>query len=283
MAPAVADPTRAPDETDLDELRRGMRPRSLEARLYGLLSRAAHAARRTSDDEDEEDERARNLHDERYPALWGALRSSLSAESLIRPTALRMGITGTVAGACGRWVGLDHYYWVAITATAVLQGGNVVLTLNRSVQRSLGTLLGVVVGAALLSLDLPLLAVVVLASTFQGLTQLVVGRNFFYASVLLTPMALLLSYTASPHPITALAESRIIDTLIGAAFGLAGSLLLWRKASATRLPQAITKVLTVARRSMVAVLDQDVRIGPERRYQLRRDMRAALVSLRGVY
>ncbi|MES0835566.1 FUSC family protein [Nocardiopsis umidischolae] len=282
LALAVADPGRAPDPDSLDELRRGMRPRSLEARLYSLLSRAAHSARRASQDE-EDDERTETLHDERYPALWGALRSSLSGDSLIRPTALRMWVTVTAAGVFGLWLGLDHYYWVALTTTAVLQAGNVVLTMNRSVQRSLGTLLGVVVGAGLLMLDLPLAAVIVLAGVLQGATQLVVGRNFLYASVLLTPMALLLSYTASPHPITALAESRIIDTVVGSAFGMAGSLLLWRKASATRLPQAIAGVLATTRQCMLAVLDQEVEIGPGRRYRLRRDMRAALVSLRGVY
>jgi uncharacterized membrane protein YccC len=282
MALAVADPGRAPDPDELDEARRGLRPRSLESRLYGLLARAAHAARRSGGDTDE-DEQARSLHDTRYPALWDALRSSLSADSLVRPTALRMWITVTAAGAFGLWLGLDHYYWVGITATAVLQGGTVVLAMNRSVQRSLGTLIGVLIGAYLLTLGLPLGVVVLLAGMFMGLTQLVVGRNFFYASILVTPMALLLSHTASPQALDELAQSRIIDTLVGSAFGLAGALLLWRKASATRLPQAIVAVLETARECMVAVLDQEVRIGPERRYQLRRDLRAALVNLRGVY
>ncbi|NYJ37892.1 FUSC family protein [Nocardiopsis aegyptia] len=281
MAQAVAAPDRAPDPDELDELRRGLRPRSLESRLYGLLARAAQAARRTGEDAD--DERTDTLHDSRYPALWDALRFSLSPESLVRPTALRMWITVTAAGAFGLWLGLDHYYWVAITATAVLQGGTVVLAMNRSVQRSLGTLIGVLGGAYLLTLGLPLSGVVLLAGLFMGLTQLVVGRNFFYASILITPMALLLSYTAAPQELQELAGARIIDTLVGSAFGLAGALLLWRKASATRLPQAIVSVLETARECMVAVLDQEVSIGPERRYRLRRDMRAALVNLRGVY
>ncbi|MFD6950420.1 MULTISPECIES: FUSC family protein [unclassified Nocardiopsis] len=280
MARAVADPARAPEPEELDELRRGMRPRSLEARLYGQLARAAQSARRASH---EDDERADALHDERYPALWDSLRSSLGSDSLVRPTALRMWITVTAAGAFSLFMGLDHYYWVGLTTTAVLQAGNVVLTMNRSLQRSLGTLVGVFIGAAVIATHPPLALTIVLAGAFQGLTQLVVGRNFFYASVLVTPMALLLANTAAPDPITDLAGSRIIDTVVGSAFGLLGALLLWRRASATRLPQAITSVLRIARECIVAVLDQDVEIGPERRYRLRRDMRAALVNLRGVY
>ena len=284
MAPAVADPAQAPDPDSLHDLRRGMRPRSLESRLYGLLTRAAQAARRSAQDEDlEEDKRSADLHDERYPALWNALRSSLSGDSLIRPTALRMWLTVTAAGMFGLWMGLDHYYWVALTTTSVLQAGNVVLTFNRSVQRSLGTLLGVLAGVGLLMLSPPPAVVIVLAGLLQGATQLVVARNFFYASVLLTPMALMLSHTAHPHPLAELAGSRIIDTLVGSAFGLVGALLLWRRASATRLPQAIANVLERTRQCMVAVLDQDAEMTEERRYRLRRDMRAATVSLRGVY
>ena len=282
MARAVASPSQVPDPTVLHELRRGMRPRSLESRLYGLLSRAASTARRPVSEE-VEDSRSGTLHEERHPALMGALRSSSSGQSLILPTALRMWITVTAAGAFGLWMGLDHYYWVALTATTVLQGGSVVLTMNRSIQRSLGTLLGVVLGALLLTQEIDLWTVVVLAGMFQGLTQLVVGRNFFYASVLLTPMALLLSYTAVPYPVIDLAQSRLIDTVVGSLFGMAGALLLWRRASATRLPQAIIAVLDTARACVLSILDQDVYVGPELRHRLRRDMRAALVNLREVY
>lgn len=284
MAQAIDDPARAPASEELDELRRGLRPRSLESRLYGLLARAAQALRRSSHEEaDETDERSGVLHDERYPALWDSLRTSLRSDSLVRPTALRMWITVTAAGAFGLLLGLDLYYWVGLTATAVLQAGSVVLTMNRAVQRSLGTLVGVFIGAALISAQPPLPVVIVLAAAFQGLTQLVVGRNYFYGSVSMTPMALLLAGTATTGPITDLAGSRVLDTVVGSVFGLLGALLLWRGASATRLPQAITSVLETSRECIMAVLDPDVRITPERRYQLRRDMRAALVNLRGVY
>lgn len=283
MARAVARPERVPDPAELDGLRRGLRPRSLEARLYDRLARAAQAARRTGSEEGEEEGRSLLLHDTRYPTLMNSLRSSLSRDSLIRPTALRMWITVTLAGLCGAALGFDHFYWIAITATAVLQGGNVVLTTNRSVQRSLGTLAGVAIAAVLLAASPSLPAVIVLASALMGLAQLVVGRSFLYASVLLTPMALLLSTTAAPQPIGELVQNRVLDTVIGSVFGMLGSVLLWRRASATRLPQAIIGVLERARECIMAVLDPDAAVTEERRYELRRDMRAALVSLRGVY
>ncbi|MBB6001111.1 putative membrane protein YccC [Streptomonospora salina] len=280
LAAAVTRPELTPDEAELDELRKGLRPRSLEGRLYSRLGRAAQAARRR---EHEPEGRGLALHDTPYPPLLQSLRSSLTAGSLVRPTALRMGITVAVAGVVGLALGIERFYWISITVTAVLQGGNVVLTVNRSLQRALGTLVGVVIGALVLSAPLPLAATVPMAACFMGVAQLVVARNFFYASVFLTPMALVLAHTAAPHPVEQLAQARIVDTLLGSVAAMAGALLLWRRASAARLPRTIIDVLDTTRTVLLAVLDPDEEPGPARTYRLRRDLRSALVSLRGVY
>ncbi|QBI54570.1 FUSC family protein [Streptomonospora litoralis] len=280
LAGAVGKPELAPDENELDELRRGLRPRSLEGRLYSRLARTAQAARRS---EHEVQGRGLELHDVRYPPLLQSLRSSLSRGSLLRPTTLRMGITVAVAGVAGLALGIDRFYWISITATAVLQGGNVVLTVNRSLQRALGTLVGVLIGALLLSVQLPLAVTVVLAACFMGLTQLVVPRNFFYASIFLTPMALILAHTAAPNPVEQLAQARLVDTLLGSLAGMVGAVVLWRRASAARLPQTIVDVLENTRTTLLAVLDPEVEPSADRTYRLRRDLRSALVSLRGVY
>ncbi|MDA8370299.1 MAG: FUSC family protein [Nocardiopsaceae bacterium] len=280
LAEAVGKPGQSPDPAELDGLRKGLRPRSLEARLYSRLARAARTARHSGT---EGNGHGSELYDRRYPSIMNSLRFSLSRESLIRPTALRMGITVALAGAAGLALGFDRFYWISVTTTSVLQGGNVVLTVNRSLQRALGTLIGVVIGVGLLMLDLPLPAVIALAAALQGLTQLVVARSFFYASIILTPMALLLAYTAAPYPAEELAQSRILDTVLGSFAGMLGAVLLWRRAAAAQLPQAILDLLDTIRATILAVLDPDDRIGPEREYRLRRDLRTALISLRGVY
>ncbi|MFD0776600.1 FUSC family protein, partial [Streptomonospora algeriensis] len=263
LAVAVGKPEQTPDEGELDELRKGLRPRSLEARLYSRLGRAAQAARRS---EHEPEGHGLKLHDAPYPPLLQSLRSSLLAGSLIRPTALRMGITVALAGLAGLALGIDRFYWISITATAVLQAGNVVLTVNRSVQRALGTLIGVVIGALVLSAPLPLTATVPMAACFMGLTQLVVPRNFFYASICLTPMALILAHTADPNPVEQLAQARILDTVLGSVAGMAGAVLLWRRAAAARLPQTVVDVLDTTRTVLLAVLDPEVEPGPARTY-----------------
>ncbi|GAB3496763.1 hypothetical protein GCM10027440_49680 [Nocardiopsis coralliicola] len=280
LAGAVANPLRCPDAAQLDSARKGLRPRSLESRLYTRLTRAAQAARKPTH---ADESRGLELYDQRHPPLRDAFKSSLEPRSLIGPTALRMGITVAAAGLAAIALGFDRFYWVSITATSVLQAGNVVLTVNRSAQRALGTLIGVVLAVGILLLAPPLPVLILCAALFQGLTQLVVPRNFFYASILMTPMALITANTAAPYPLEALAQARILDTLLGAFAGMAGALLLWRRASASRLPQLIEEVLDQTRASVLAVLDPDARITPERRYRLRRDLRAALIGLRAVY
>nr|WP_236542110.1 FUSC family protein [Spiractinospora alimapuensis] len=281
LADAVARPDLAPDPADLDELRKGHRPRSLMGRLYNGLARAAQTERRP--EHDPEQGPGTPLEDQRRPGLLESLRSGLRGDSLIRATALRMGITVAAAGLLGLALDVDRFYWISITAASVLQGGNVVVTMNRAVQRGVGTLVGVVLAVAILSQHLPLVALIPLAAALQGTAQLLISRNFLYASVILTPMALILAHTANPTPIEQLAQTRVEDSILGALVGLLGALLLWRRASAMQLPQAITETLERSRTAIGAVLDPDVRITPERRYRLRRDLRATLLSLRGIY
>jgi uncharacterized membrane protein YccC len=280
LAAGVPRPGQTPALEDLDPLRRGHRPRSPLGRLYSGLARAARTARST---EHSAEGPGIPLDDDRRPPVLEALRSGLRGDSLVRPTALRIGVTVAAAGGLGLLLGMERFYWISITAAAVLQGGNVVLTVNRSVQRSLGTALGVLIGAALLSAQPALVVLIATAALLQGSVQLMMARNFLYASILLTPMALILAQTAQPMPVEDLAQARVLDTLLGSVMGMLGAVLLWRRASAARLPQAITESLERARTAIGAVLDAQTRLEPERRYRLRRDLRATLLSLRGVY
>lgn len=280
LAVAVSRPDLAPHPHALDEVRKGLRPRALESRLYSRLARASQSAGRPDHGADG---RGVELQDRRNPPVLGALRSGLSGESLIRPTALRMGITVTAAGVLAILLGFDRFYWVSVTTASVLQGGNVVLTTNRSAQRALGTVIGVVIGAGILLFTPPLAVVIATAALLQASAQLVIARNFFYASIVLTPMALIVAHTAAPYPVDQLVQARLVDSLVGAFVGVLGELLLWRKASAARLPPSIAAALDSSRTVMTEALDPDTRLTAERRYRLRRDLRRDLLSLRAVY
>jgi uncharacterized membrane protein YccC len=67
-------------------------------------------------------------------------------------------VTVTLAAAVGRVLGLDHGYWVALTATAALQGTSFDAVARRAAERLLGTIAGVTIAAGVLAAHPPVLA-----------------------------------------------------------------------------------------------------------------------------
>ena len=71
------------------------------------------------------------------------LREALSPTGIVVPAAARIAVAVAVAAGVGRILGLDHSYWVGLTAAASLQAGNITLLLHRSLSRLAGTIVGV--------------------------------------------------------------------------------------------------------------------------------------------
>jgi uncharacterized membrane protein YccC len=147
-------------------------------------------------------------------------------------TALHAGIAGARVALCAATAALlalaagwAHPAWAAIGATAVMQGTHLHLTVQRAVQRTVGT----VIGAGLAWLFLAnhptfwwvLLAVVLL----QFATELVIGFNYVFGLICVTPMALLMTSLAAPHATGGMPMARVLDTVLGALVGVAFALL----------------------------------------------------------
>ncbi|MVA74620.1 FUSC family protein [Auraticoccus sp. F435] len=144
------------------------------------------------------------------------------------PTAGRPGVRAArcagavaLAGALATASGTGHPYWAMVAAVVPMSAATVHTQLARGVQRAVGTVLGLVLAAALLSLPLPVLAVVLLAAVLQGVAELLVGRNYAAALVVITPLALLMGQLAVPHPVGELVGDRLVQTLLGVVVGLA--------------------------------------------------------------
>lgn len=135
--------------------------------------------------------------------------------------AVTVGIGGLLAGFAGLALIGDHWYWAMVGAVAALGGAKLTARLTRGLQRLVGTLLGVVIAAGLLALDLPPLATIGIAVLCQVGAELYVNRNYGVAMLFVTPLALLMIELVTPaDPMTLLAD-RALDTLIGVAIGTA--------------------------------------------------------------
>ena len=136
-----------------------------------------------------------------------------------------VGVAGALATALGAVLGVGHPYWAMVAAVAPLTARGISRQMVRAGHRILGTLLGLVTGAALLALGLGPVATVLVVVVLQVLTELVVGRNYGLAMLLITPMALLMGQLAAPRPAGSLLLDRGVETVVGGLVAIAIVLL----------------------------------------------------------
>jgi hypothetical protein len=159
------------------------------------------------------------LHGPHRPEPWlvdvrGALASARAREEAL-VTSVAVGAAALVATG----VGIGHAYWAAVGAAAATAGPTTGARVVRAAQRSIGTLAGVVVAAGLLALDPSPLATVLLAVLLQVVAELLIGRNYALALLVVTPLALLMVHLAVPSSPRELIGDRALDTVLGASVG----------------------------------------------------------------
>ena len=130
-----------------------------------------------------------------------------------------VGTAALLAGVAGVLLVGTHWYWAMVGAVAAVGGAHVTARLIRGVQRLTGTLLGVLIAAGLLALQLPPWLVIVVAVALQAGAELFVGRNYGIAMLFITPLALLMVSLASPVAPAMLLRDRVVETVIGVAVG----------------------------------------------------------------
>lgn len=81
-----------------------------------------------------------------------------------------------------------------------------------------------------------------LALTCQLGAEAWISRNYWLGSACVTPLALLLSGFGSPLPARALITDRWIDTVVGAAVGLACCVVVTNRRAADRIEVALERV-----------------------------------------
>ncbi|MDP9791944.1 putative membrane protein YccC [Catenuloplanes nepalensis] len=165
------------------------------------------------------------------------------------PVAVRVVLGALAAGALAtlpaRDADLGHGYWAAVSAVAVLQTPNLLGSVHRTVQRALGTVLGVALAAAavvLLPGQWSFVAAIVL---LQVVAELLVVRNYGLAMLAVTPLAILAGELAHPAPATGLVRDRLLQTVLGAVVGLLCAVLI-RNRAAVRHLESVTAACRAA-------------------------------------
>ncbi|MGY1847476.1 FUSC family protein [Blastococcus sp. SYSU DS1021] len=198
-------------------------------------------------------------------------RTLASADA--RSFAVRLSLCMTVAEIARQYLPIERPYWVLLTVAIVLKPdfGSV---FTRAVQRGAGTLLGVLLGSALLA-ALPRNGWVLVAlAGAAAVLPWARNANFGLFSVFQTPLIILLLDLALPAG-PGLVGARLLDTLIGCAIVLVFGYLLWPQTWRAPLDEALRD----AARALDAFVAAAFTGSPAERRRARRRSYRALTEL----
>jgi uncharacterized membrane protein YccC len=166
--------------------------------------------------------------------------------------AVRLGAALMVAVVAYRVLPIGRGYWVPLTVLFVLKP-DYLTTYSRGVGRAAGTMLGVVLAAAIVSLGHPSDPVIFgLLSALAFIAYALYPANYALFSVTLTVLVALMVDFAGGSAIGAV-EERIVDTAIGAAIAL-GAFALWPTPEEPALRQRVTDLIAAHVRWLDAIV-----------------------------
>lgn len=177
-------------------------------------------------------------------SLKNRMREELKKESIVFVNALRYGLVLAISAAIAFYFGFERAYWIPLSSAAVMSGTTIIATFNRGIQRTIGTLIGLVVVTIILLLKPSLLIIVIANILLTAITELFIVRNYALALIFITTNALLLAEMAKPiTDVSHFITLRITNVVIGSLIGLIGTYLISKKSASSRLPKLIEKVL----------------------------------------
>jgi hypothetical protein len=147
---------------------------------------------------------------------------AMLAESLV------IGLFVALSLAAAQAAGLERPYWVPVSCMAVIQGASLRAAWTRQLQRIAGTGVGMLLFGALAAAPLTAWHIAAAVTGLTFVVETLVVRHYGAAVVFITPLAVLLAEAARlpGHAVGDLMQARLLDTVIGCLFGLAGAAVL---------------------------------------------------------
>lgn len=192
------------------------------------------------------------------PSLRVVIGGAFDKNSIVFLNAFRYGFVLFIAAIISQSFDFERSYWVTLSCAAVLSGATIMATFHRAIQRSLGTIIGILTATSILYFQPEgyIIAIAIFFLTF--LTELAIVLNYGIAALFITPNALLLAEsTTKIHDISYFASARVIDVLIGSAIGLIGAFLMNRKSAASLLAHTMAKTIRSEQQFLFTLFSQE--------------------------
>ena len=186
----------------------------------------------------------------RHMVVRAARWPTTALQSTLR-VAAGVAAAGVVSGLL---LNTTHMYWAMAAAALVLHTGmDRRATAVRSVERLVGTALGILLFLLGGFADSGPWAIVATIVVLQGLVELLIVRNYTAAVVFMTPLALTIGTAGSALPALEIAQERLVDTAIGVCCGVAVPWFVGWRAGRTMLSAHLSRVLSSSA-DVIAVL-----------------------------
>ncbi|WP_202626776.1 FUSC family protein [Steroidobacter agaridevorans] len=180
-----------------------------------------------------------------HPSAGAAMLEALQPGSNPMRVIVRVGVAAVLAGALTSIFHFERAYWaVAATVLMLHQGFDWMRTLQRSIERLLGTWIGLLLAGAILFIHPQGVWLALTIMALQFAIEMLVMRNYALAVVFITGAALTIA--AGGHPVEDAGSylwARGIDTLVGCALALVVFRLLPPRSTTRQIPEQLARVL----------------------------------------
>ncbi len=145
--------------------------------------------------------------------------------------AIIMGIFMAAALAMSYLLKFENPYWIPVSCAAVMQGASLYHIAQRSLHRIMGTFVGLGFCWGLLNISDNVVMLCFFIIMLQLIVEILVVRNYAFAVIFITPLAIFLSEAANPliHSPNDLIKLRLMETLIGSLLGALGGWILYKE------------------------------------------------------
>jgi uncharacterized membrane protein YccC len=191
------------------------------------------------------------------PDRWlRKLRDNLTTDSLSLRHAARFALTGATLTMLTKGLHIEMGYWITITAVIILQAYPSA-TWQRAIQRVGGTLLGGLIAAGAAFVLHGPAAIVIVVTPLSLLSMAFRGVSYALYIVCITPLFILITELVNRNGVLspALGGLRMLDNLVGAAFGMLATFVLWPSWEAHFLRHHLAEDLRGNARFLLTALD----------------------------
>lgn len=220
-----------------------------------------------------------------YYTIKDTLINALDRNSLVFLTALRFGVITTLAALVAYSFDFTRSYWIPLSCVAVMAGSSMVATFHRALQRSIGTIIGIVIASSILYFKPSGYPIALFILCFTAATELCIVKNYGLAVIFITPNALLLAETITGGEFSFFhfSSARVIDVLIGSTIGLIGVILMGKRSASVRIPRILMRTLRNQSQMVLLLFSQERESTPKQIATRLIKMRTNLANLTALY